>query len=628
MADYWSRTLIQRLSRRKAIAATTGLSLSAALLAACGGGKNNSAKTPAKSSLVSEPVDTTASAKPGGTIKDYYKSEILHFDAATSNTSSVVNDVSVFGYSRMLKFALAKYPKASDGSVEGDMMESYEISPDKLTYTFKLRQVMKWDSRAPTSSRAVDTQDVLTTWKRFTALNPASVNLAYDEKKAPSASIESMTAPDDKTIVLKLRQPDAALLTVLAGWDQFYIMPREADGGFDPRTTVRGYAPWILDEYRPSAFIHWKKNPDYYVKGRPFPDALERPLVPEYATRLSQFKAGNIYTDVVEQSQQDVVQLKKDVPQALLQQGGAGNGRSFNPATGAVLSFGYEGNSVFKDTRLRQAVSMSLDGDAIADVIENRPDFAKNGLDIPVSFNSNLSPAWAGAWLNPRDDKEFGPNNKYFKFNPSEAKKLITAAGFTNGVDFDFFYNREDTYGAVYAKQVEIYTAMLLDTGMKAKLQGQSYAVFIPQYHVAYIPANFAATKGFAGMALVAERQRYTPTLCLYGMVHPSGDSYHGATPDGMNANKGDPKVTSELDRLRSETDKEKVKAGLADMQRYLAQQAYLVPKPSNSIPYSVWWPVLGNQGAFTPAPVGAGRWAEHNLPWWIDTSKAPIARS
>ena len=247
---------------------------------------------------------------------------------------------------------------------------------------------------------------------------------------------------------------------------------------------------------------------------------------------------------------------------------------------------------------------------------------------MQVEYNSNLSPAWSDAWLDPSDDKKFGPNNRYFKFNPTEARKLLAAAGYPNGVEFDFFYNREDTYGAVYSRQMEIYTAMFLDIGLKAKLQPQSYAVFIPQYHVAYIPANFAATGGFNGLVLVAERSRYTPVLCLYGMIHANGDSFHGATSTGSDAQKGDPRVNSELDRLRYEADKEKVKAGLADMQRYLAEQAYLIPKPSNSIPYTVWWPVLGNQGAFTSTPVGSNRWVEHNLPWWIDESKPPIGKA
>jgi len=323
-SGYWQRFTESRLSRRRALVTTGAGALGAAFLAACGGGDSGGEPKPAasrdKSGLVYEPVESTANAKPGGAIKHFYTTDVTTFDGLLSNSASTVNDVSVFTYPRMLKFALTKYPKPNEGGVEGDAMESFEVSPDKLTYTFKLRPGMKWEAKAPTSGREIDTDDILFSWGKFARVNPSAPNLAYSQA-APSAPIEKVEAPDSRTIVMKLKNPEAALLTLLAGWDQLYIMPRESDGGFDPKNEVRGYGPWLLEEYRPSAYIHWKRNPDYYVKGRPYPDRLERPLVSEYAARLAQFKAGNILHDVVEQSQQDVVQLKRDVPQALLIQG-------------------------------------------------------------------------------------------------------------------------------------------------------------------------------------------------------------------------------------------------------------------------------------------------------------------
>jgi peptide/nickel transport system substrate-binding protein len=612
--------------------------LGAAFLAACGGSSssgggdaNKDAKPGSdKSGLVYEPVDSTAQAKPGGTIKTVYTADILHFDALASNSSSVVNDLAPFTYPRMVKFGVTKYPKPHDGSVEGDAMESFEISPDRLTVTFKVRQGMKWDPKAPTSSRLIDAQDVLFSWGKFSKLNPSAPNLAYDATKSPGAAIETMSAPDAKTVVVKLKQPDAALLTLLAGWDQLYLMPRESDGGFDPKNEVRGYGPWLMEEYRASAYTYWRKNPDYYVKGRPFPDRMERALIPELAARLAQFRAGNIHTDVVEQAQDNVVQLKKDVPQALLTLGAGSYGKNYNPVISTMIIFGYEGNSVFKDVRMRQALSMAIDREALADAIDNRANFAKDGLDNSVVYNSSLSPAWNGYWLDPQNEKEFGPNAKYYKYDVAEAKKLITAAGFPNGAEFDFFNNREETYGPAYRKMLEIFTSMLPDVGLKPKLQPQAYAVWQPQYYIGYLPATYNAgiTKGFSGIGLSAERSRYTAVLSLYGMFHPQGDAFHGATPDGLNAVKGDPKLNDQLAKLRQETDKNKAQEGVKDVQRYLAQQAYIIPKPTNSIPFTLWWPSIGNVLAYTSSPVGANRWAEHNLAWWIDQSKPPFTKS
>ena len=631
-SGYWQRFTESRLSRRRALVTTGAGALGAAFLAACGGGDSGGEPKPAasrdKSGLVYEPVESTANAKPGGAIKHFYTTDVTTFDGLLSNSASTVNDVSVFTYPRMLKFALTKYPKPNEGGVEGDAMESFEVSPDKLTYTFKLRPGMKWEAKAPTSGREIDTDDILFSWGKFARVNPSAPNLAYSQA-APSAPIEKVEAPDSRTIVMKLKNPEAALLTLLAGWDQLYIMPRESDGGFDPKNEVRGYGPWLLEEYRPSAYIHWKRNPDYYVKGRPYPDRLERPLVSEYAARLAQFKAGNILHDVVEQSQQDVVQLKRDVPQALLIQGAGGYGKNYSPTIAAQITFGYEGDSKFKDVRVRQAIGMSLDREAFADFAENRAAFAKDGLDNSVEFNASLSPAWTGYWLDPKNEKEFGPNVKYLRHNPTEAKKLLAAAGFASGLEFDFFFCNNN-YGALYQRTPEVYAGMMEEAGFKPKLNGIPYATWKPQYHDTYIPAFYTTgkTKGFNGIGLMAERQRYTPAFSIYGILHPEGDAFHGTTADGNNAVKGDPKLNDMLAKMRLETDKNKAQEGMKDVQRYIAQQAYHVPKPSNSIPFTVWWPAIGNIGAFTSSAVGANRWAEHNLAWYIDQSKPPFTKA
>jgi ABC-type transport system substrate-binding protein len=626
-ANYWERFTQSRLSRRRGLAAAGAGALGAAFLAACGGGDSDGVKGASgdKSGLIHEPSDTTANAKPGGTITYPFTTDILHFDALLSNSASTVNDVSVFTYPRLVKFAVTQYPKPNEGGVEGDAMESFEVSPDKLTYTFKLRQGMKWDTRAPTNGRVIDTQDIVFSWNKFARLNPSAANLAYSQA-APSAPIETVTAPDSRTVVFKLKNPEAALLTLLAGWDQLYVMPRESDGGFDPKNEVRGYGPWLLDEYRPSSYVHWKRAPDYYVKGRPFPERLERPLVSEYAARLAQFKAGNVLHDVVEQSQQDVIQLKKDLPQTLLVLGAGGYGRNYNPTTSAHINFGYEGESRFKDVRVRQALSMSLDREAFADFAENRELFAKDGLDNSVAFNSSLSPAWTGYWIDPSNDKDFGPNAKYLQHNVAEAKKLLAAAGYANGFDFDFHFCNNN-YGAIYQRTPEVYAGMFQEIGLRARLNGIPYNIWQPQYHYAYLPATFNSgqTKGFTGIGIMAERQRYTPAFSVYGLLHPEGDAFHGVTPDGRDPIKGDPKLNDMLAKMRLETDKNRAQEGMKEVQRYVAQQAYHIPKPSNSIPFTVWWPAIANVAAFTSSPVGANRWAEHNLAWWVDTTKPPF---
>src|SRR6187551_654809 len=109
--DYWHNLTSGRLNRRRALAGTGAGALGAAFLAACGGGSSSDSKSSGdtsaskdKSGLIAEPQDTTSKAKAGGTIKTFYTADVLHFDALASNSSSTVNDATVFAYSRMVKF--------------------------------------------------------------------------------------------------------------------------------------------------------------------------------------------------------------------------------------------------------------------------------------------------------------------------------------------------------------------------------------------------------------------------------------------------------------------------------------------------------------------------------------------
>ncbi len=259
------------------MAATGSAAAAAAFLAACGGGDDDgdgggSGSTGGNSSgLEYTPVDSTSQAKAGGTLKHYAAADIAHFDALASNSASTVNFGSVFAYNRLLKFKSGKYPDVADGTSEGEMAESWEVSPDKLTLTMKLRQGngTKWDDRAPTNGRAMDMDDVLYSYKKFAEVNPSGANVA--NSRNPLAPVVSVTASDPRTLVIKLNKPDATVIGLFSATDHLYIMPREAEGGFDPKTEVRGNGPWLLQEYTPSTRFVWKKNPNYYVTGPAVP---------------------------------------------------------------------------------------------------------------------------------------------------------------------------------------------------------------------------------------------------------------------------------------------------------------------------------------------------------------------
>ena len=619
MHSYWDRISQNRSTRRRALAGAVGLGLGAMPLSTVGcnggsddGGSNGGQKSQSK---VQEPVDTTSQAKPGGVFKSYFGSaNPASLDPHTSQGFTTLTAVAVYTYPRLLKFKPAKYPNFTDGSVEGDLAESYELSPDKLQVTLKLRPGLKWDPRAPTNSREIDAEDVVWNWKKFSQVGVRRSDLMYDPK-APGAPVVDMQAPDKRTVVIKLKEPDSSTLQLLASARIFFVVPREAESGFDSRNEVRGYGPFTLDKYTPSALFHWKKTQDYYVKGRPFLDEIEQPHVTEYASRLAQFKAGNIWGPVA--TAEDVLSVIKEVPQLAVQRD------SEYTATASHISWGYEGDSPFKDVRVRQAVALAIDRETVADVISNRDKFRQEGYDLATRYHTLLGPGWGEYWIDPQDSKNFGPNGRWWsEFNIAEGKKLLAAAGFPNGLKTNLYWTPRQ-YGASYERVVEIIVGMVKEIGIEAQSSPREYQTeYIPEVYYSY---SGESTRGYNGFMYRAELAYPTAVAQLFGNYHPSGGRYRGVSPDGKNAKGGDPKLNTMIEAARKEFDNKKQISQVHDILKYAAGQVYAIPPVPTSLGIVAYWPVIGNYGLYR-TQTGGSPTNEFYVPyWWIDSTKAPL---
>ena len=152
------------------MAAVGGLASPPRFLAACGGDDNDggSAGTQKPAGLVSEPSDTTKNATKGGVLSVSSTDPPNSFDFTAGSGAP---DYSVHVYSRLMKYEVLKYPEPAVSAVVPDAATSWETSPDGLTYTYKLRRGMKFDSRPPTNGRELTAQDVIFSWDRFAKLS-------------------------------------------------------------------------------------------------------------------------------------------------------------------------------------------------------------------------------------------------------------------------------------------------------------------------------------------------------------------------------------------------------------------------------------------------------------------------
>jgi len=559
------------------------------------------------SGLLAQRTDTSKQTKPGGTWKSLTTADVTSFDPLTS-PSFTTQVVAGYVYSRLLK-VIPGILKGSTGDVEGDLAESWEVSADKLQITLKLRPNTKWDSRAPTSGRAVSADDVVFSWNKFAALHPNRADIANVANK--DASILSVTNPDAKTVVVKLAFPDAAAVTMLASTTHMFVMPKEADGGFEPKNETRGSSAWVLEKYQSSQGFTYAKNPNWYRTDRPFLDKIDFPIVPEYASGLAQFKAGNIYDFAVKQ--EDVLGMKKDVPALVMRQGGMGR-LWYNSW------FGYDAGSPFKDERVRQAWSMSYDRDLFIQTFGATEQFTKVGLPVDMRWHSHLTSGLDGWWIDPKDEKAFGPNAKYFKFDPAEAKKLLTAAGFASGVETPAYYIATPQYGATFPNQAQIQIGFANDVGFKVKAE-------TPDYQTRFLPDYYYGKGAFTGIAIGADNTEPDVGAFMFARFHPTGPRFKGFDPSGTDPKKGDPAVTALIEKIRQEFDPVKRKDIAKEYQQYMAKAMYAVPFPGLAAGFTLNWPAISNAGTFMyGSNYGGG--TESFIHLWLDSSKAPVAKT
>lgn len=505
------------------------------------------------------------------------------------------------------------------GVVEGDLVETFEFSPDRLQLILKLRQGLRWDQKAPTGGRLIDAQDVVFSWNKFARGGFARSDLAYNATAAPGAPIESISSPDPRTVIFKLKQVDASLLALLAYDRGLYIMPRESEASFDPRLETRGYGPWLMTESRTGVQRLWARAPEYYVKGRPFIDKIEQPIIHGYSARLTQFRAGLIWTNVA--SQDDVIPLWKDVPGLILRQ-------ADNFATTTTsLGFGYQEASPWRDQRVRQAVSLLINRQALVDMRSNKAVFEAEGLPLDIRYHTAVSAGWQGYWIDPREEAAFGPNARFFRFLPDEAKKLLTAAGYPEGLDTPLHYTGGGEYGPGYTRTAELTAAMLYEGGIRATPDPRDFqSDWQPNYNSVHAAAGGGRlNRSFPGLILRFGSPNATFAAQAYAAYHPAGSRFVGATADGKNPHLGDPEMNKQLEDIRKEFDLRRQQSLAWDFARSMAAKTYEIPiPPHSSLPYSLTWPALSNVGTSRVWP-GGNPVTESAINLWIDGSKAPL---
>jgi peptide/nickel transport system substrate-binding protein len=294
-----------------------------------------------------------------------------------------------------------------------ELATSWSVSDDGLTWTFKLRQGVKFHSGKDFTSA-----DVVYSFKRM--LDPALGSGA----RAVLEFLDSdgIKAPDPHTVTFTTKHAVAELPVLIT--NKFTnIVPNGAKHE-DLRLHEDGTGPFMQDQFTPNAPVRvFKKNPNYWDAGKPKADCLRITVAQEAVGAVSAIKSGQV--DLVLNVDPSVIPALKDDPKVQLLQTAASNSMTISM---------WVDTKPFDDNRVRQALKLAVDRQAMVDTV--LLGYGETGADNPVPTGS------------PASFVKEAP-----KQDIAKAKQLLAEAGHPDGLKFDM-YTAEGVPGMVRMAQV------------------------------------------------------------------------------------------------------------------------------------------------------------------------------
>ncbi len=188
-------------------------------------------------------------------------------------------------YSNLVFFNPAHAVESADDLV-GELAEKWSWSEDFKRLTFQLRHGVKWHDGKPFTGA-----DVKYTFDLVRGVLPDK-KLRVSPRKLWYENVAEIVTAGDNQVVFVLKHPQPSLLAMLAtGYSPVYpahIEPAEL------RTHSVGTGPFRLKEYLPEQRIELVRNPDYFIKGRPFLDGITYIIIKDRTARATAMGSGQV----------------------------------------------------------------------------------------------------------------------------------------------------------------------------------------------------------------------------------------------------------------------------------------------------------------------------------------------
>jgi peptide/nickel transport system substrate-binding protein len=574
--SYWNRILLGRVGRRRAILATSGAAAAAAFLAACGGGDNNGgdsggSKDTAAGNLPSK-VDDPTKGKQGGKLLWQSYGDAGGGLELIKIRNAGVHQMAGLTHDGLLEFAYGTPSAPGIGTtVQPNAAQALpEISPDKLTVTFKLRPNIKFHN-----GKALTSADVKWTYETA-AFAPESA------WKNDFPWIDKVDAPDATTVVFKLKNPNADTLQSFAQKNYGAILNKEHHESGASEKTLMGSGPYLFVDYQPPTVTHYKRNPEYWNKPYPYFETVDRLGLADQEKQIADFTSKQVHVTYW-RSAEERERQRQTRPDAYMYK---------YPQAGGGTMYIRTDKPPFNDKRLRQALSMAIDRKALLQAISNNEG----------GWETALSPT-GEAWQF-RKPEQMGPLAKYWNLDLAEAKKLAAAAGVTSPIKIDIPTWNATVIGQKAFDGITLVSTWWRNAGLvDAKLVEENFGQFAPRFtgvydHMHYGP-NVTSTLPDLGVAI---RNKY--------FVPPGG-----VKAPTLNLNYTDNMALSALaEKQLITTEKEARIAIFRQMEDILAEEQYSIGLTYGTLTYFAD-PSLRNAQMPRDAYNGATPWMKY---WWF----------
>ena len=350
------------------------------------------------------PAPVIREGKPGGVLRPVLREDLPQGFAIHESATNSVTWPAMPCYSNLVIYDQTKRLGRME-TIVPELAEKWSWQDNYRNLVFFLRRDVKWHDGQPFTSK-----DVKFTFDVVREAPDAPAKLRINPRKEWYANVDAIEAPDPYTVVFRLKRPQPSLVAMLAsGYSP--VLPAHVPLA-EHRSRCIGTGPFKFKEWKRGQSVELVRNPDYFVKGRPYLDGVRYTVIVERGTRVAALQAGQIDVAYPGETTLSIAeQLKKAVPGMVLTE------TASNVSENLLLN---TKKPPFDNVKVRRALSFAIDRRTYTQTVHR-------GAAV---IGASLAPKPWGVWG--LLDKDLGQLPGYGGAAPgrAQARKLLAEAGF------------------------------------------------------------------------------------------------------------------------------------------------------------------------------------------------------